>query len=370
MATDPAPPGRPKALTVPAGGGERSELKGHVPTGSTGRSAGHRASRPLTSLGTSLFSGSAGPWLVALAGFLAMFAPSYWQAANGLWTTDEFGHAPIILAIAAWLFWQRRDALIESLGPVSPRSLRSLPPEGAGLPWDGPAAGPAPWIGGAMFAAGALLYLAGRALSIASAEFVAHWLVLGAALAWLGGTRALRAAWFPWLYLLFMVPLPATLVDAMTGPLKHAVSVLVVEGLHLVGYPIARSGVMITVGPYQLLVADACSGLNSMFSLAALGTLFIHVVAARRKVAHVALLVASIVPIAFAANVVRVVVLVLVTYHFGDAAGQGFLHGAAGIVLMLVALAIFFGLDLLLAAVFGRRAVAAPSGLVKDSARA
>lgn len=221
-----------------------------------------------------------------------------------------------------------------------------------------------------MFAGGALLYLAGRALSIASAEFVAHWLVLGAALAWLGGAQALRAAWFPWLYLLFMVPLPATLVDAMTGPLKHAVSVLVVEGLHAVGYPIARSGVMITVGPYQLLVADACSGLNSMFSLAALGTLFIHVVAARRKVAHVALLVASIVPIAFAANVVRVLVLVLVTYHLGDAAGQGFLHGAAGIVLMLVALAIFFGLDLLLAAVFGRRAVAAPSGLAKDSARA
>ena len=282
--------------------------------------------------------GSAGPWLVALAGFVAMFAPSYWQAANGLWTTDEFGHAPIILAIAAWLFWQRRDALIDSLGT-----------------------GGAPWLGGAMFAGGALLYLAGRALSIASAEFVAHWLVLGAALAWLGGTRALRAAWFPWLYLLFMVPLPATLVDAMTGPLKHMVSVLVVEGLHLVGYPIARSGVMITVGPYQLLVADACSGLNSMFSLAALGTLFIHVVAARRKVAHVALLVASIVPIAFAANVVRVVVLVLVTYHLGDAAGQGFLHGAAGMVLMLVALAIFFGLDLLLAAVFGRRAADGPS---------
>jgi exosortase len=341
MAMDPRTAGSTDRSAEPSG-----PAGSVVPVGSIGRAPG-------------LPGGSAGPWLVALAGFLAMFAPSYWQAANGLWTTDEFGHAPIILAIAAWLLWQRRDALIESLGSVPPRSLRTLPPEGAGLPWDGPAAGhPAPWIGGALFGAGALLYLAGRALSIASAEFVAHWLVLGAALAWLGGTRALRAAWFPWLYLLFMVPLPATLVDAITGPLKHAVSVLVVEGLHIIGYPIARSGVMITVGPYQLLVADACSGLNSMFSLAALGTLFIHVVAARRKVAHVALLVASIVPIAFAANIVRVVSLVLITYHLGDEAGQGFLHGAAGIVLMLVALAIFFGLDLLLAAIFGRRAAA------------
>jgi exosortase/archaeosortase family protein len=55
--------------------------------------------------------------------------------------------------------------------------------------------------------------------------------------------------------------------------------------------------------------------------------------------------VLSIVPIAFAANIVRVISLVLITYHFGDAAGQGFLHGAAGIVLMLVALAAFFALD-------------------------
>ncbi len=275
---------------------------------------------------------SAGPWLVAVAGFVAMFAPSWWQASQGLWRTDEFGHGPIILAIVVWLLWQRREALALTLNE------------------------PARWLGGALFASGALLYLAGRTLSIASAEFVAQWLVLGAALAWMGGRRALGLAWFPWLYLLFMVPLPATLVDALTGPLKHAVSVIVVEGLHLVGYPIARSGVMVTVGPYQLLVADACSGLNSMFSLAALGTLFIHVVAGRRRPIHVALLVASIVPIAFAANIVRVLLLVLVTYHLGDDAGQGFLHGAAGIVLMLVALAIFFGLDRALALVFGRHA--------------
>jgi exosortase/archaeosortase family protein len=84
-----------------------------------------------------------------------------------------------------------------------------------------------------------------------------------------------------------------------------------------------------------------------MFSLAALGALFIHIVGREGRL-HTALLVAAIVPIAFAANIVRVVSLVLVTYHFGDAAGQGFLHGAAGIVLLLVALAAFFVLDALL----------------------
>ena len=60
------------------------------------------------------------------------------------------------------------------------------------------------------------------------------------------------------------------------------------------------------------------------------------------------IMLASILPIAFAANVIRVIVLVLVTYHLGDEAGQGFLHGTAGMVLMIAALFFFFALDFLL----------------------
>lgn len=94
-------------------------------------------------------------------------------------------------------------------------------------------------------------------------------------------------------------------------------------------------------------VADSCSGLHSMYSLSALGTLFMYIMA-RKSLLHNAIMLASIPPIAFAANIVRVIVLVLITYHFGAAAGEGFLHGAAGIVLMLVALLLLFALDALL----------------------
>jgi exosortase len=96
-----------------------------------------------------------------------------------------------------------------------------------------------------------------------------------------------------------------------------------------------------------MLVADACSGLHSMYSLSALGTLFVYIMARRSKL-HNAIMLASILPIAFAANIVRVIAPVLITYRFGDAAGQGFLHGAAGIMLMLVALMLFFAMDALL----------------------
>src|SRR5678809_1219760 len=144
-----------------------------------------------------------------------------------------------------------------------------------------------------------------------------------------------------------MIPLPGIFVDTVTGPLKQWISVIVVELLYRVGYPISRTGVIISIGQYQMLVADACSGLHSMYSLSALGTLFMYITG-RKSLLHNAIMLASILPIAFAANIVRVIVLVLITYHFGDEAGQGFLHGTAGIVLMLVALLLFFVLDSLL----------------------
>ncbi len=260
------------------------------------------------------------PWLWAALGVAALYLPSYWSAAQGLWQTDEFGHAPLILAVVAWLFWQSRHAVEQA--PTAPRG-------GSG------------WL---LLALGLALYALGRTAGVSSVEFASQIFVAGAVLLLLKGRQALRMAWFPVFYLVFMVPLPGTLVDALTEPLKHWISIIVVDVLHAVGYPIGRSGVMITVGRYELLVADACSGLNSMFSLAALGALFIHIMGRKGRL-HTALLVLAIVPIAFAANIVRVISLVLITYHFGDAAGQGFLHGAAGIVLMLVALAAFFALD-------------------------
>jgi exosortase/archaeosortase family protein len=70
---------------------------------------------------------------------------------------------------------------------------------------------------------------------------------------------------------------------------------------------------------------------------------------------HNGLILASLLPIAFCANIVRVMFLVLVTYHYGDAAGQGFLHGFSGIVLFTIALIIIVLLDAILARVIKPR---------------
>jgi exosortase B len=264
------------------------------------------------------------PWAWALAGFAVMYGPVYWWAATGIWQSEEQAHGALVLAVVAWLFWRLRG------------SLSALPDA------------PAPAWGWPLFVAGLLVYLTGRIFTISILEFASQPLVVAGALLLIKGPAALRVAWFPLFYFIFMIPLPGVLVDSITGPLKQWISVIVVELLYRLGYPIARTGVVLTVGQYQMLVADACSGLHSMYSLSALGTLFMYIMP-RRSLMQSVVMLASILPIAFAANVVRVIVLVLVTYHLGDEAGQGFLHGTAGFLLMLVALACFFALDALLA---------------------
>ena len=264
------------------------------------------------------------PWAIALAGFAAMYVPVYWWAANSIWQTDDHGHGPIILAVIVWLFWSMRH-------DIAAAETR-----------------PSPLLGGAVFGLGLLVYVVGRAFGISIFELGSQVLVVAGVFLTLKGKPAFKVAWFAIFYFIFMIPLPGILVDAITGPLKNWISVIVVESLHGVGYPIARSGVTITIGQYQMLVADACSGLHSMYSLSALGLLFMHMMQRQSRLHNVLMLV-FILPIAFMANIVRVIVLVLVTYHLGDETGQGFLHGAAGMVLMLVALCIFFMFDSVLA---------------------
>jgi exosortase B len=262
-------------------------------------------------------------WLLAIAGFAVMYVPLYWQAAEGIWQTEEQGHGAIILAVMLWLFWTLRHDIDDS------------------------PARPMPALGWPVFIIGLFVYVVGRVFEISILEFASQPFVVAGALLLMRGTAAIRVAWFPLIYFIFMVPLPGMLVDAITGSLKGLIANIVESLLYTFGYPIARSGVILSIGPYQLQVADACSGLHSMFSLSALGTLFMYMMGRKTKL-HLGIMLLAILPIAFVANIIRVATLVLVTFYLGDEAGQGFLHGAAGMVLMLVALLFFFFLDTVL----------------------
>lgn len=260
-----------------------------------------------------------GNWALALLGLAVLYLPTYFDLARVTWQSEEYVHGPMVLMVSLYLLWNKRDALLaEDRGRL-----------GLGL---------------MLIVPGLLLYILGRSQAIVILEVGSQLPMLAGVILALGGTAAFRASLFPICFLVFMVPLPNALVDAVTGSLKQNVSVLADTILYTAGYPISRTGVVLNIGPYQLLVADACSGLNSMFTLSALGILYLYLVE-RKGWFHNGFIAACILPIAFLANIARVIVLVLVTYYFGDAAGQGFVHGFAGILLFIIALCLLFTVD-------------------------
>ena len=265
-------------------------------------------------------------WLI-VASLLALMLPSYLMLAERIWPSDEQGHGPIILLVTLWLAWRNK------------RELLALPNA------------PATAAGSATLLLGLVAYVVGRSQAVDTLEVLAHIPILASALLLTKGWRGLRWGAFYLFFLLFMVPLPGILVQTITTPLKIAVSHVAEGLLHLASYPVARSGVILYVGQYQMLVADACAGLNSMFTLEALGLLYLNLVQSSSVRRNVALAV-LIIPIAFVANVVRVIILVMVTYHLGDAAGQGFVHGFAGMVLFMVGLALMLLTDGVLSRLF------------------
>jgi exosortase B len=263
-------------------------------------------------------------WWPALLGLALLYGPSLFDLLRGIWSTDEQRHGPIVLGMAVWLLYRNWGAMERaSVGQAS---------HAAGWP---------------VLVFGLLCYLLGRTEQILILEIGSAIWVLAGVLLLARGTAALKVQWFALFFMLFMVPLPGAFVDNVTMPMKLAVSYVAEHVLFWVGYPIGRTGIMLQIGQYKLLVADACAGLHTLFTLEALGLLYLNLVR-HESAARNVLLALIIMPISFTANVLRVMVLCLITYHFGDAAGQGFLHGFAGLVLFLSALLLIISMDSLL----------------------
>jgi len=264
------------------------------------------------------------PWLLLIACGVALYGPTVVDFFSGPWRGDRNSHGPIVLAISAWYFYfQSKRLLTQSV------TLQILP---------------APLAGWATFLAGLSLYVLGRSQSIALIELGSLIPVLLGLVLITFGAAVARRFWFAFFLLCFAVPLPASVVDLLTQPMKIGASYASEQMLFWLGYPVARAGVILTIGSYQLLVSDACAGLNSLFTLEALGLLYMNVVR-HESVFRNFTLALLIVPISFSSNAIRILILALLTYYFGDEVGQGFMHQLSGMALFLTALMLIVTTD-------------------------
>ena len=261
--------------------------------------------------------------LMLIIGCAAVGIPTLLSVARESWSTEQGGHGMIVFVTGLWLLARQWPAAVPLRRPASlaitlTAALMLLP-----------------------------AYFLARITSVIEVEgFVAYGLVLTALYSY-AGAATMRKLAFPLVYLAFIFPPPETVVYALTLPMKIGIATGAVKLLAALNYPVGSQGVTIQIGQYELLVAAACSGLNSIISLSALALFYIHVRNRSHRLVEVVLL-ALVVPIALFANFIRVLLLILITYYFGDAAAQGFLHNVSGVALFAIAMLAVAGCDLAL----------------------
>ena len=136
-------------------------------------------------------------WLPILFGLLVMYVPTFYGLFNGLWSTEEQAHGPIIFTLALWLMYRLwPNMLTKSAGK------------------------PSSTFGWVIFTIALFLYTVGRSQQIHIFEIGSFIWMLAAILLIKKGGSALKVMWFPLFFMLFMIPLPGTLVIMLTMPVS------------------------------------------------------------------------------------------------------------------------------------------------------
>lgn len=265
-----------------------------------------------------------------LLGFGFMAIPTVIRLAEQVWPMEIGAHGPIVLATGIWLLFHVRADLLAKAAPA-----------------------PA-WLVALLFAASIPVYVFGRAYDLIALEAGGLYMFFLGASMLIIGPRSMISSFFPFFYLAFLIPVPGWLLDQLTLPLQHFVSSISTAGLEALGYPISREGIVIFIAQYQLLVEDACSGMNSLIGLTAVMLFYIYIIH-RASFLYAVFLGMAILPIAVITNILRVTALILLTYYAGDEVAQGFLHVTTGVVLFAVALGLTILLDKVIQAILARR---------------
>jgi exosortase B len=244
----------------------------------------------------------------------------FYRLINNEWSDPDSSYSPLILLLALWLLYRKWDDQRVS-EVVGKRRVALLVP---------------------LLVLALVMFFFG---TIGEITQLSYGSIVPLVLAFVVLYQKPCAAALPGaLFLLFSIPLPLFIVVPVTQPMKQFVAAATESLLYFMHYPIARAGVILYMGPYQLQVADACAGLRTLFSLEAIGLMYLNLVEFKSLTRNIGMAL-LVFPIAMIANIVRVLLLCLITYYFGDAAGQGFLHEFTGITLFVCALLLLLGAD-------------------------
>ncbi len=263
------------------------------------------------------------PWqalvLIALIGLL--YRTILWKLVGQWWTDPNFSHGFFVPMFSVFVVWREREKLAQI--PIR-QSWRGLPVIIVAL---------------MTLVVGVL----GAELFLSRCSFV---LLIAGLLIYFAGWQLFRAVLFPWLFLFLMVPIPSIVFNQITLPLQFFASQVAADILRVFGVPVLREGNVIVLPSMPLEVAEACSGIRSLISLGTIAIIYGYF--ADSKVWRRVVLALLALPVAVAANAIRIVGTGLTVQYWDPEKAQGFFHEFSGWLVFVVSLAMLFMLHSLL----------------------
>lgn len=249
-----------------------------------------------------------------------LYSPVLYQLYTSRWEMIDYTHAYFILPISLWLTWRKKENLKKINKEPQPASfISSL----------------------SLFIFGILMFIFGWRQDYLFITTLSLIPVLFGLILYLYGKRFIRILLFPLCYLLLMVPPPIGILDKITLPMRYGTSILSAWILNIFHLPITRDGLLLSIGGHEIYMGPACSGFRSLITLISLGLVYIYINKGGLK--KKSLLFMSIIPLALFGNLIRVILVCLVTYWFGEKTGHTF-HDASGFLIFII---LIFGLMML-----------------------
>lgn len=254
-------------------------------------------------------------FVLLFVAFLLAYIPVFKELFYTWSTSDEYSHGFIIIPVALYILWTKR----EKLAVIEVETSRS---------------------GLIFLIASLILYVLAQFSGISTLSSLTLVLTIASSSLYLFGPKIFRKIIFPVFILLFMIPIPSQVYSAATIPLQLFVSKVSVFLASLLSIPVYREGNIINLPERTLQVVQACSGLRSIISLLTLSLIFGYLTL-RSNLLRSILFFAGI-PVAIFVNIIRVLLMVVAFYYFNFDLTTGTVHTFFGLVIFFLALVFLY----------------------------
>jgi exosortase len=243
-----------------------------------------------------------------------LYVPVFLNLYNIRWDTVDYTHAYFILPLSLWLTWRKRGEIKHIYQEVShyKKNIFSF----------------------SILLLGILMFLFGWRQDYIFIQTLSLIPLLFGLTGYLYGMKMVKTLTFPILYLLLLVPPPFGILDSITLPMRHIISLLTEKILLFLNYPISREGLLLKIGYNDIFMGAPCSGFRSLITMFSLVLVYVYI--SKGGLTKKIFLTSLIIPMALLGNLVRVMTLCLITFYFGEEAGQGFFHNFSGIVIFII----------------------------------